>query len=95
MTENKLIEAMLELSGLSMRTRLFGSHGFAKVCRSLSLWHLTTKFSYASKSRGETKVSAPWVFFGTMRLFWRQLGPVPACFYIKRLYLTYQTHSEI
>ena len=37
--QNKLIETMLELSWLSFRTRLFGSHGFAKVCRSLALNH--------------------------------------------------------
>ena len=64
---------MLELSGPSLRTRLVGSHSFAKVCRSLALNH---KLSFASKSRGETKMSALWVFFGTMRLFWRRLGLV-------------------
>ena len=39
-----------------------------------SILALSHKFLYASKSRGETKGSPLWVFFGTMRLFFRKFS---------------------
>ena len=42
--------------------------------RFVDLWHSTTKFSYASRSRGETKVSALRVFWHYAPFFGADLG---------------------